>query len=60
GAGMSNPVKKRLMRNFKRLQKQDPRAGICGAPYDNNIRLWNVDILKYVRDFRMLAFIASN
>ncbi|KAI3799150.1 hypothetical protein L1987_34440 [Smallanthus sonchifolius] len=40
---MSTPSRKRLMRDFKRLQ-QDPPAGISGAPYDNNIMLWNAVI----------------
>ncbi|MCI11697.1 ubiquitin-conjugating enzyme E2 2-like, partial [Trifolium medium] len=34
------PARKRLMRDFKRLQ-QDPPAGIRGVPHDNNIMLWN-------------------
>ncbi|XBH73187.1 hypothetical protein VPH35_100328 [Triticum aestivum] len=41
--GMSTPARKRLMRDFKRLQ-QDPPAGISGAPHDNNITLWNAVI----------------
>ncbi|EMS61795.1 Ubiquitin-conjugating enzyme E2 2 [Triticum urartu] len=40
---MSTPARKRLMRDFKRLQ-QDPPAGISGAPHDNNITLWNAVI----------------
>ncbi|XP_075474044.1 ubiquitin-conjugating enzyme E2 2-like isoform X1 [Primulina tabacum] len=40
---MSTASRKRLMRDFKRLQ-QDPPAGISGAPYDNNIMLWNAVI----------------
>ncbi|KAA8548004.1 hypothetical protein F0562_004433 [Nyssa sinensis] len=40
---MSTPARKRLMRDFKRLQ-HDPPAGISGAPYDNNIMLWNAVI----------------
>ncbi|CAI9752691.1 unnamed protein product [Fraxinus pennsylvanica] len=40
---MSTPARKRLMRDFKRLQ-QDPPAGISGAPCDNNIMLWNAII----------------
>ncbi|KAI3840664.1 hypothetical protein MKX03_004676 [Papaver bracteatum] len=40
---MSTPSRKRLMRDFKRLQ-QDPPAGISGAPHDNNIILWNAVI----------------
>ncbi|XP_070673248.1 ubiquitin-conjugating enzyme E2 2-like isoform X1 [Malus domestica] len=37
---MSTPARKRLIRDFKRLQ-QDPLAGISGAPQDNNIMLLN-------------------
>ena len=44
---MSTPARKRLMRDFKRLQ-QDPPAGISGAPYDNNITLWNAVIFGYL------------
>ncbi|KAJ6808374.1 uncharacterized protein M6B38_166700 [Iris pallida] len=40
---MSTSARKRLMRDFKRLQ-QDPPAGISGAPHDNNIMLWNAVI----------------
>ncbi|KAF9667762.1 hypothetical protein SADUNF_Sadunf15G0057200 [Salix dunnii] len=40
---MSTPARKRLMRDFKRLQ-QDPPAGISGAPQDSNIMLWNAVI----------------
>ncbi|GAY36587.1 hypothetical protein CUMW_023140 [Citrus unshiu] len=40
---MSTPARKRLMRDFKRLQ-QDPPAGISGAPQDNSIMLWNAVI----------------
>lgn len=44
---MSTPARKRLMRDFKRLQ-QDPPAGISGAPQDNNIMLWNAVIFGYI------------
>ena len=57
---MSTPARRRLMRDFKRLQ-QDPPAGelnisiwtencfhffqgVSGAPSDNNIMLWNAVI----------------
>ncbi|KAK6153386.1 hypothetical protein DH2020_013025 [Rehmannia glutinosa] len=43
---MSTPARKRLMRDFKRLQ-QDPPAGISGAPQDNNIMLWNAVIFGH-------------
>eukprot|EP00982_Pelagococcus_subviridis_P017279 31529-Pelagococcus_subviridis.AAC.1 len=35
-AVMSTPARKRLMRDFKRLQK-DPPAGISGTPTESNI-----------------------
>ncbi|RWW52729.1 hypothetical protein BHE74_00040834 [Ensete ventricosum] len=47
-ARMSTPARKRLMRDFKRLQ-QDPPAGISGAPHDNNIMFWNAVIFGYVQ-----------
>ncbi|KAG2178064.1 hypothetical protein INT43_003317 [Umbelopsis isabellina] len=40
---MSTPSRRRLMRDFKRLQK-DPPAGISGAPCPDNIMLWNAVI----------------
>jgi ubiquitin-conjugating enzyme E2 A len=40
---MSTPARRRLMRDFKRLQ-EDPPAGVSGAPGDNNIMLWNAVI----------------
>merc|ERR1712032_1517798 len=43
GVRMSTPARRRLMRDFKRLQ-QDPPAGVSGAPSDNNIMLWNAVI----------------
>ena len=46
-AEMSTPSRKRLMRDFKRLQ-HDPPAGISGAPHDNNIMLWNAVIFGSV------------
>uniref|UniRef100_A0A3B3SVR8 E2 ubiquitin-conjugating enzyme n=1 Tax=Paramormyrops kingsleyae TaxID=1676925 RepID=A0A3B3SVR8_9TELE len=33
---MSTPARRRLMRDFKRLQ-EDPPAGVSGAPSENNI-----------------------
>ena len=52
---MSTPARKRLMRDFKRLQ-QDPPAGISGAPQDNNIMLWNAVIFGYVLDGDSILF----
>ena len=40
---MSTPARRRLLREFKRLQK-DPPLGANGAPADNNIMLWNAVI----------------
>ena len=40
---MSTPARRRLMRDFKKLQ-EDPPAGVSGAPTDNNIMLWNAII----------------
>ncbi|CAN6878762.1 unnamed protein product [Brassica oleracea] len=44
---MSTPARKRLMRDFRRLQ-QDPPAGISGAPHDNNIMLWNAFLIIWL------------
>ncbi|MBN3303566.1 SYCM protein, partial [Amia calva] len=40
---MSTPARRRLMRDFKRLQ-EDPPAGVSGAPSENNILVWNAVI----------------
>eukprot|EP00899_Mesostigma_viride_P012235 jgi/Mesvir1/21011/Mv08066-RA.1 len=40
---MSTPARKRLMRDFKRLQG-DPPAGISAAPQDTNIMVWDAVI----------------
>ena len=44
---MSTPARRRLMRDFKRLQT-DPPAGVSGAPTDNNIMLWNAVIFGLI------------
>lgn len=44
---MSTPARRRLMRDFKRLQ-DDPPVGVSGAPTDNNIMLWNAVIFGLV------------
>jgi ubiquitin-protein ligase len=41
---MSTAARKRLMRDFKRLQK-DPPVGIQAAPLDNNVMAWQAVIL---------------
>ncbi|CAJ0828769.1 20179_t:CDS:2 [Entrophospora sp. SA101] len=40
---MSTEARRRLMRDFKRLQN-DPPGGISGAPCPDNILLWNAVI----------------
>ncbi|KAJ2764619.1 Ubiquitin-conjugating enzyme E2 2 [Coemansia nantahalensis] len=40
---MSTPCRRRLMRDFKRLQN-DPTEGISGAPCPDNIMMWNAVI----------------
>eukprot|EP01113_Clastostelium_recurvatum_P001972 TRINITY_DN1081_c0_g1_i1.p1 TRINITY_DN1081_c0_g1~~TRINITY_DN1081_c0_g1_i1.p1 ORF type:complete len:152 (-),score=21.78 TRINITY_DN1081_c0_g1_i1:349-804(-) len=40
---MTTPARRRLMRDFKRLQN-DPPAGISGAPQESNILLWHAVI----------------
>lgn len=40
---MSTPSRRRLMKDFKRLQS-DPPGGISGAPCSDNIMLWNAVI----------------
>ncbi|KAJ3726652.1 ubiquitin-conjugating enzyme [Lentinula raphanica] len=40
---MSNPCKRRLIRDFKRLSS-DPPGGISGSPCPDNIMLWNAVI----------------
>jgi len=40
---MTTPARRRLMRDFKRLQT-DPPQGISGAPLENNIMKWNAVI----------------
>merc|ERR1739838_614771 len=43
GDTMSTPARRRLMRDFKKLQ-EDPPAGVSGAPTENNIMVWNAVI----------------
>ena len=44
---MSTAARKRLMRDFKRLQN-DPPGGVSGAPLDNNVMVWQAVIFGYV------------
>ncbi|KAJ5072935.1 ubiquitin-conjugating enzyme e2 2 [Anaeramoeba ignava] len=38
-----NPAKKRLLRDFKKLQ-DDPPTGVCGTPESDNIMKWSAVI----------------
>uniref|UniRef100_A0A8C5N288 E2 ubiquitin-conjugating enzyme n=1 Tax=Leptobrachium leishanense TaxID=445787 RepID=A0A8C5N288_9ANUR len=56
---MSTPARRRLMRDFKRLQ-EDPPAGVSGAPSENNIMVWNACVnfdclffLFYIGTFKL-------
>ncbi|KPM09728.1 ubiquitin-conjugating enzyme E2-like protein [Sarcoptes scabiei] len=40
---MSTPTKRRLMRDFRRIQ-DDPPPGISAAPMENDIMHWNAVI----------------
>ncbi|KAE9011635.1 hypothetical protein PF005_g10504 [Phytophthora fragariae] len=42
-ATMSTAARRRLMRDFRKLQN-DPPSGVSGAPMDNNIMLWQAVI----------------
>lgn len=43
---MSTAARRRLMRDFRKLQN-DPPSGVSGAPMDNNIMLWQAVIFGY-------------
>lgn len=45
---MSTPARRRLMRDFRRLQN-DPPSGVTGAPMDNNILAWQVKLMYFWR-----------
>ncbi|CBJ33165.1 hypothetical protein Esi_0435_0014 [Ectocarpus siliculosus] len=47
---MSTPARRRLMRDFRRLQN-DPPSGVTGAPMDNNILAWQMPRQKYCSTF---------
>ena len=50
---MSTPCKRRLLRDFKKM-KNDPPAGISGAPYDDDIMKWDCVIFGFVNSFTIL------
>lgn len=37
---MTTPARRRLMRDFKKIQ-EDPPTGVSGAPTEDNIMVWN-------------------
>ncbi|EEB05287.1 Rad6 [Schizosaccharomyces japonicus yFS275] len=41
---MSTTARRRLMRDFKRMQ-QDPPAGVSASPVSDNVMLWNAVII---------------
>jgi hypothetical protein len=43
---MTTPARRRLMRDFRRLQ-QDPPQGVTGAPLEDDIMRWNAVIFGY-------------
>eukprot|EP00850_Spirogloea_muscicola_P002879 SM000011S19057 [mRNA] locus=s11:617917:619461:+ [translate_table: standard] len=55
---MSTPSRKRLMRDFKRLQN-DPPAGISGAPQENNIMTWNAFTEDYPNKPPTVRFVSK-
>lgn len=40
---MSTPARKRLMKDFKRIQN-DPPSGVSASPLDNNVMAWQAVI----------------
>uniref|UniRef100_M4B8N8 UBC core domain-containing protein n=1 Tax=Hyaloperonospora arabidopsidis (strain Emoy2) TaxID=559515 RepID=M4B8N8_HYAAE len=48
---MSTAARRRLMRDFRKLQN-DPPSGVSGAPMDNNIMLWQAVIFGLVKTIR--------
>uniref|UniRef100_A0A6I8P0G3 E2 ubiquitin-conjugating enzyme n=1 Tax=Ornithorhynchus anatinus TaxID=9258 RepID=A0A6I8P0G3_ORNAN len=55
---MSTPARRRLMRDFKRLQ-EDPPAGVSGAPSENNIMVWNAVIFGFSFGLNFAFFTAG-
>jgi hypothetical protein len=47
GHKMTTQARRRLLRDFKRLQ-EDPPAGISGAPSQDNILKWQAVIFGYL------------
>ncbi len=44
---MATPARRRLLRDFRRLQ-QDPPPGVLGTPADDDIMQWQAIIFGYV------------
>ncbi|CAJ0645526.1 696_t:CDS:2 [Entrophospora sp. SA101] len=56
---MSTEARRRLMRDFKRLQN-DPPGGISGAPCPDNILLWNAVIFGPDGTFKLVLQFDEN
>lgn len=54
----NNPAKRRLLRDFKRLQS-DPPEGITATPCDNNIYNWHAVIFGFVISLLNILFLIS-
>uniref|UniRef100_A0A915DXE3 UBC core domain-containing protein n=1 Tax=Ditylenchus dipsaci TaxID=166011 RepID=A0A915DXE3_9BILA len=47
---MTTPSRRRLMRDFKKLQ-EDPPAGVSGAPTEENIMQWEALSLEFTEEY---------
>ena len=56
---MSTAARRRLMRDFRRLQ-EDPPMGVSGAPGENNIMIWNAVIFGKLYINPMTKFYLTN
>lgn len=56
---MSTAARRRLMRDFRKLQN-DPPSGVSGAPMDNNIMLWQAVIFGYALACLHLVLTSAN
>jgi hypothetical protein len=54
---MTTQARRRLLRDFKRLQ-EDPPAGISGAPSQDNILKWQAVIFGYLFELDLFATIS--
>ena len=56
---MSTPARRRLMRDFKRMQN-DPPEGVNGAPLDNDIMKWHAVIFGHALGPRTVSHAARH